>query len=321
MKFEQYYTDRVLMVEPTNFYYNEQAAEDNEFMKKVALDDATVKRQANEEFKKMVKILEDAGIEVVVYKQQTEDSPDSVFPNNWLTTHKYPGSIDKGLVCAYPMKTKNRQNEVNYDIVEELAKEINGRIIDFTAYKYKNKPCEGTGVLIFDPINLKVYANLSLRCVEEAFCHFIEVFNNHTQQTYELVTFSAASDSGAPIYHTNVMFALLPHHAVLCLSAIKDDQERKKIEEEITSKDLNVHTRKIIDLSMDEILQMCGNILCIKNKEKELCILMSTKAYNGFTKEHREELEKYYKIIHADIETIEDIGGGSARCMVAEIFH
>lgn len=321
MKLENYYASKVLMVEPTNFFYNKETAEDNEFMNEVDMDNKEIQRKAKEEHGRLVDAITDAGVEVLLYKQKAKDSPDSIFPNNWLTTHMYPGMMEHPLVWVYPMKAPTRQKEVNYEIVDDLLNSMpKSHLIDFTAYHDYGEACEGTGVLIFDAPNKSVYANLSQRCKPDAFSHFIEVFNDNITETFELVTFSAKTKTGKPIYHTNVMFSMLPYHGVVCLESFENDQEHQKIKEEIEDKHLNVHPRKIVDLSLKEVHQMWGNILGVKNDQDEFWVIMSEKAYNGFTEAHRNELESNYKIIKADVETIENVGGGSARCMVAEIF-
>jgi hypothetical protein len=160
------------------------------------------------------------------------------------------------VVCVYPMKVPTRQREVNYKIVEEIL-EQDGVIIDLTRFCDQGLALEGTGVLIFDPVNRKIYANISQRCELEALTYFVEVLNTHSKSPFKLVTFSAKTHSGTSIYHTNVMFSMLSEHAVVCLESIQDLEEREKVIDEITSPELNDYPRKIIDISLEEVGKMC----------------------------------------------------------------
>ena len=307
------------MVEPTQFFFNTETATDNEFMHKTEDDNESVNKKAIEEHRALSKAIQDAGVEVVTYYQQSEDLPDSLFPNNWFSTHKYPGLLDSRLICVYPMKAPTRQKEVNLKIVEDLSEE-SGKTIDFTGYTEKGGVLEGTGALIFDPVNRKVYANISQRCEADVLEHFLTSFNEISKEPIKAVTFESRTASDTPIYHTNVMLAILSDHAVVCLESIKNEDEREKVKQELTSSELNVHPRKLIDISLAEVDKMWGNVICVLNKSDEPCVIMSSTAFNGFTQEHKEELESHYKLIHADVSLIEKIGGGSARWMVAEVF-
>jgi len=308
-----------MMVEPTKFFFNAETAKDNEFMHDVQEDNEVIAKQAIEEHQTLRKRIEEAGVEVVKYIQQEEDLPDSLFPNNWISTHKYPGLIENRVVCVYPMKAPTRQREVNYKIVDEFM-EASGHCIDMTSYCDKELALEGTGVLIFDAPNKKIYANISQRCEKEVLEHFLELFNSKSKEPFRLVTFTAKTHSDTAIYHTNVMLSILSDHAVICLESIQDEEERDKVIEELTSSELNDFPRKIIDISLEEVGNMCGNIICVIDKAEQPCVIMPSTAYYGYTSSNRDELETHYKIVHADVSTIEKIGGGSARCMVAEVF-
>jgi hypothetical protein len=202
------------MVEPTLFFFNAETATDNEFMHKTEDDNETINKSAIEEHNKLSKAIQDAGVDVVTYHQQSEDLPDSLFPNNWFSTHKYPGLIDSRLICIYPMKAPTRQREVNPKIVEEQSEE-SGKSIDFTGYTKKGGVLEGTGALIFDPVNRKVYANISQRCEADVLDDFLSSFNEISKEPFKAVTFEARTASDTPIYHTNVMLAILSEHAVV----------------------------------------------------------------------------------------------------------
>ena len=218
------------------------------------------------------------------------------------------------------MKCVTRQREVNYKIVKDLSDHKNGHIINLTGLNKQNKVLEGTGALIFDPANHKVYAGISQRCQKQVLNKFLKEFNSISKTPFKSVTFSAKMDTNKPIYHTNVMMALLTNHAVVCLDSVQDEEERKNLKKELTSKSLNKHPRKIINISIKEMQQMCGNVICLRSKNDEPVVVMASTAYNGFTSKNKKLLEKNYKIVHSDVHTIEEIGGGSARCMVAEVF-
>jgi len=257
-----------MMVEPTKFFFNTETAADNEFMHEVKGDTDKISEKAIKEHQELRQKIQDAGIEVLRHYQQKDDLPDSLFPNNWISTHKYPGIIDDKIVCVYPMKCPTRQREVNYKIVDELL-EDDGTLIDLTSFNEKHLVLEGTGVLIFDPPNQKIYAGISQRCEQEVLDDFLEKFNSKSKVPFKLVTFTAKTHSDTPIYHTNVMFAMLSDHAVVCLEAIQDEDERDKVVEEITSSELNKYPRSIIDISLDEVANMCGNVICVLNKSEE----------------------------------------------------
>lgn len=244
-----------MMVEPTKFFFNTETAADNEFMNPVEGDAEKINKRAIEEHQGLRKAIEDAGVSVKRYFQQEDDLPDSLFPNNWVSTHRYPGTMDERVVCVYPMKVPTRQREVNPKIVDDLSAS-NGHVIDMTRYNDAGLALEGTGVLIFDPANRKIYAGLSQRCELVVLEHFLELFNSKSQKPFKLVTFSATAASGTPIYHTNVMMSILSDHAVICLESIQDLEEREKVIEELTSDELNEHPRKIVDISLDEVSKM-----------------------------------------------------------------
>jgi hypothetical protein len=192
--------------------------------------------------------------------------------------------------------------------------------IDFAHYHYKQKYLEGTGVHIFDTINQKNYVNISPRADAGLLATFMENFNSHMKSPYSTVTFKATND-GHPIYHTNVMLGMLTDHAVVSLESVRSKKEREALADALTSKETNSRPKKLIDISMKEVNEFCGNVLQVLNDKDEECVIMSTRAFNGFTKENRKTLEERYRIVHADLSTIEHIGGGSARCLIAEVYE
>lgn len=277
----KYYAKAVMMVEPTNFFFNQETACDNEFMNDIEDDNATMEgtpsgRELNtginqiaiKEHQGLNQKIQDNGVSVLCYKQQADDLPDSVFPNNWVSVHDYPELSKERVVAVYPMKVKSRQREVNPDIISDLTGP-NGHCIDFTGYTQLDKALEGTGVLIFDPLNQKIYAGLSQRCEKDVLEHFCESLNEKCARPWKLVTFNAKTPTGTPIYHTNVMMAILSDHAVICLESICDLEERQRVVDELSSPELNSFPRTIIDISMKEVYEMCGNILCVVNNNND----------------------------------------------------
>jgi len=204
--------------------------------------------------------LRSAGIAVDLYKQQFDDTPDSLFPNNWISTHFYKGQMKKRLVFSYPMKCENRQREFNVKMVQDTMKVKNSEFIDLAGWHYKQKYLEGTGVLIFDTYNEKLYVNLSPRADKDLLIQYLENFNLYVKNPYKAVTFKAVND-GHPIYHTNVMLGMLTEHAVVSLESIKSKKERIEVIKELTAKDINKKPKKLIDISLKEVNEFCGNVL------------------------------------------------------------
>lgn len=267
-----------MMIKPTHFFFNTETAVDNEFMSKGDEDNEVINKRAIDEFDQLKAKIEEGGVTVVEYEQQAEDLPDSLFPNNWISFHKYPGLIEDRLVCVYPMKAPTRQREVNHKIIDEQMEE-KGHKIDLTNYWIKSKCLEGTGSLIFDPQNQKIYAALSQRCEKDVLEHFLELFNAKSSKPFKIVTFTSTTATGTPIYHTNVMMSVLKDHCVVCLESINDLEERKMVVEELTSTHLNEFPKKIIEISLDEVNNMCGNIICVSNNIGEPCIIMPSKDF------------------------------------------
>ncbi|CDW85066.1 amidinotransferase [Stylonychia lemnae] len=315
--FAQVYSQKVLMVEPTHFFLNEETFQDNKFMNKVQIDQRESSLKAIEEFGKFKDLLLENDIDVQVYKQLTPDLPDSVFPNNWFSTHKGT-DIPDGLFVVYPMKAETREREKNPLIIQQEGVNYKN-YIDLRKFEYSTA-LEGTGSLIFDTTNKKIYVNLSERADASLLTEFVEKFNKISQNPYKSVVFNAVDAKNNPIYHTNVIMALLKDHALLCTESIKDEEERQRVIREITDESLNICPKKLIDLNYEEINNMCGNMIMVQNKRGEHCVIMSQRARDSLRKEYLKELEENYRIVASDINMIETIGGGSARCMVAELY-
>ena len=297
----------VLMVEPIAFGYNAQTAENNYFQ--VEQKDADIQTKALEEFNNFADKLKSKGINVISVKDTLEPhSPDSIFPNNWVSFH------NDGKVVLYPMFAPNRRVERRADILEILKD--NGfeitEIDDLSHFENQQKFLEGTGSMIFDHDHKIAYGSVSLRLDEELFRQFCTKFG------FRPVVFHSYQNAGGerlPIYHTNVMMCVADKFVVICLECIDDELEREKVQEVIKSTQ-----KEIIEISEDQMQQFAGNMLQVQNEAGEKFLVMSESAYRSLTAEQISAIEKYCEIIYSDLNTIETNGGGSARCMLAEVF-
>ena len=302
-------TNIVLMVRPVRFRMNEQTVVNNYFQEEMDLKNDEINRQAQQEFDVLVEKLRTVGVKVIVvddiYEQNT---PDSVFPNNWITFHQ------NGDVAIYPMFAENRRRERREDILDKVEAEGFDieNVYDYTDAEKENVFLEGTGAMVLDRVNRKAYCALSPRADEELFIEFCEDFE------YTPVIFKAyqqVNNEQLPIYHTNVMMALGVDFAVVCLDTITDKSERKNLLHH-----LKEDKKEVINITPKQMEQYAGNMLQVQGKNSTY-LVMSDAAYNSLTPEQRETIEKHTAIIHSNLETIETCGGGSARCMMAEVFN
>ena len=300
-------TNTVLMIEPVAFGYNAQTAENNYFQ--VEQKGADTQSKALVEFNNFVEKLRNKGINVIAVKDTLEPhTPDSIFPNNWVSFHK------DGKVVLYPMFAPNRRAERRMDILEMIKSkgfEIT-EIDDFTASENENKFLEGTGSMIFDHDNKIAYGSVSLRMDEELLKEFCAKYG-FTPVVFH--SYQNAGDQRLPIYHTNVMMCVADQFVVICLDCIDDELEREKVQEIIKSSG-----KEIIEISEDQLQQFAGNMLQVNNSEGKKFLVMSQTAYQSLNPEQINSIEKYCEIIYSDLNTIEINGGGSARCMLAEVF-
>ncbi|WP_430928788.1 citrulline utilization hydrolase CtlX [Polaribacter marinivivus] len=302
-------TNSILMIRPINFRMNEQTAVNNYFQEDLSLRDSLINLKAQKEFDDYVDKLRKFGIEVIVVSDNQEnDTPDSVFPNNWVSFH------NDGTMAIYPMFAENRRLERREDIILELEKEgfLIENIVDYTSAEDQNIFLEGTGSMILDRQNKIAYCAISPRADEELFIEFCEDFE------YTPVIFTAnqtVDNSREAIYHTNVMMCIAETFSVICLSCIDDKKERKNV-----ISHLKKSGKEIIDITEKQMHQFAGNMLQVKGKNNELFLVMSQAAYNSLTKEQIKKIEKHCNIVSSSLETIETCGGGSARCMMAEVF-
>jgi len=300
-------TNTIVMISPDYFGFNLQTSKSNYFQNRPRHSIRQVRKEANFEFNNMVITLMHEGIDVIIlHSLENSDTPDSVFPNNWFSTHS------SGELVLYPMLTINRRLERQDKIlIKRLNQEkINyKKKIDLTKFEDENLILEGTGSIVLDRGNKIAYAMESPRTDEKLFNHWCKKLN------YEGFFFHAYDKNKLPIYHTNVLMSVGDKFIIYCEEAIGNHDELEAF------KKLAKKTRKeLIPISLNQIYSFCGNILQLESKAGGKIIVMSRKAYNGFTNKQKKKLEEYGKLVAVDIPTIETIGGGSARCMIAEIF-
>jgi len=303
-------TDTVFMVSPDDFAYNTQTATSNVFQHN-NIPVLKARNEAMEQFNNMVEKLQSENIRVIQIKSRKDiKTPDAVFPNNWFSTHR--DDKKRTIIVLYPMLTPNRRAEVRLNLLKEKLEESGikiSKIIDLTPYCRQGKSFEGTGSLVLDRVHKVAFASLSPRTTRDV----LEDFCN--QLGYRSLTFHSY-DKGKLVYHTNVMMSVGTDFAVICAECIKDESERMKVLSELETLGEN-----IIKISIEQMEHMCGNILELHDINGKRKIIMSSSAYNHFSAEQKKQLEKSGTILSFDLHTIEQIGGGSARCMVAEIFH
>ena len=303
-------TNTVLMIRPVQFRLNEQTSVNNYYQKdpENTLPEA-VNKMAVKEFDGMVKKLKKAGIQVIVVKDTKEfDTPDSIFPNNWISFHA------NGTIGLYPMFAENRRLERKESVLEAVEAEgfIVKNVVDYTAAETDSLFLEGTGSILLDRVNNKAYCAISDRADEELFIEFCEDFE------YTPVVFSAyqtVNDKRKKIYHTNVMMSIGDKFAVLCPASIDDKKERKSL-----IKHLQDDGKKVIEISEDQVNSFVGNMLQLKGFDDTSYLAMSESALNSLRPAQVQLIESYATIISSPLDTIESCGGGSARCMMAEVF-
>ncbi|WCC41769.1 arginine deiminase-related protein [Tenacibaculum finnmarkense] len=303
-------TNTILMVRPASFRMNEQTAVNNYYQQELAnMLPATINAKAQQEFDAFVVKLKAVGVDVIVVEDTKEtDTPDALFPNNWISFH------ENGDVAIYPMFAENRRLEKREDvltILEEQGFKINS-IVDYSDAEEQGIFLEGTGSMILDRVNRKAYCALSPRADEELFIEFCEDFE------YTPVIFTAnqtVNGEVAAIYHTNVMMCVAETFAIVCLASIDDKKEKKSV-----VKHLKTSGKQVIAITEEQVVQFAGNMLQVKGANDAQFLIMSSSAYNSLTANQLQEINKHTTIVHSSLEVIETCGGGSARCMMAEVF-
>jgi len=302
-------TNTILMIRPVAFRMNEQTAVNNYFQEDIDINNSQINERAQKEFDMFVHVLREHGVKVIVVDDLKEnDTPDSIFPNNWVSFHR------SGTVAVYPMFAVNRRKERRSDIFKTL--EENGFLIndimDYTAAEEAGIFLEGTGSILKDRVHQKAYCALSERANEDLFIEFCEDFDCFpvlftANQTVEGVR--------KPIYHTNVMMAMAESFAVICLDTIDDKKERKNVMEH-----LKKDGKEIISITEAQMHCFAGNMLQVIGAGDNRYMVMSSAAYNSLNENQIRSIKKYCDILHSPLDTIETCGGGSARCMMAEVF-
>lgn len=297
------------MIRPINFRMNEQTAVNNYFQEDLDKKNKEINALAQKEFDEFVEKLRAVGIDVIVVNDSDEhDTPDSIFPNNWVSFH------ENGHVAIYPMFAENRRFERREDVflkLEERGFEIKN-IIDYTSAEAEGLFLEGTGSIILDRINAKAYCALSPRADEDLFIEFCEDFE------YTPVIFNAnqtVKGKRKAIYHTNVMMCIAETFAVVCLNSIDDKKERKNVVNH-----LKQDGKEIIDITEAQLNNFAGNMLQVKGTDEKLYLIMSEAAYKSLTENQIKRIKTHNDILFSSLNTIETCGGGSARCMMAEVF-
>ena len=303
-------TNSILMIRPVAFRMNEQTAVNNYYQKVLdGLTPETVNAKAQAEFDAFVQKLRMVGVDVTVVDDALNpDTPDSIFPNNWISFH------ENGDVVLYPMFAENRRAERREDILDILENKgfVINEIMDYTIAEEDNIFLEGTGSLLLDRENGKAYCALSPRADEELMIEFCEDFE-FTPVIFE--AYQTVNKERKLIYHTNVMMCLGDTFAVICADCIDDKKERKMVLDSLKGDE-----KEIILITEDQVNNFAGNMLEVKGTDDRRYLVMSSSAYHSLTKKQIAQLEEHITILHSSLDTIEACGGGSARCMMAEIF-
>ncbi len=298
-------TNNILLIRPSSFAFNAETAISNAFQIKLNESEEEIKQKKLSEFEAFVQTLTTKGVNVFAIDDTIlPEKPDAIFPNNWVSFHA------DGTVILYPMCAVNRQYERRQDIIDSLKKKfVINNIIDLSKYEIEHKYLEGTGSIIFDHIHKIAYACLSPRTDKSLFIEVCTLLN------YRPIYFYAYDKNGLEIYHTNVMMCIAEKFSAICLDTITNQAEKELVVQSLTQTG-----HQIVDISFEQMSNFAGNMLELKNKNNQSLLALSQSAYNSLTTTQKTEIEKYTELVPLTIKTIETIGGGSARCMIAEIF-
>lgn len=290
------------MIKPVSFGYNAETAVNNAFQ--VKSDETGIQEKALKEFNDFVALLERNEVDVTVVEDTlSPHTPDSIFPNNWVSFH------NDGTLLLYPMFAVNRRAERKEHVLKKIMEKFSvTKQIDLSVYENRDLFLEGTGSMVLDRDNRIAYACLSPRTNEKLLKEFCLHMN------YTPVVFNASDGNGKPIYHTNVLMCVADQYVVICLESIADPLQKQFVSESIIKSN-----KKIIAITLRQVDHFAGNMLQVENKSGKKLLVMSTQAYEALTTEQIQELNKFNRIIHSPLTTIETNGGGSARCMMAEI--
>ncbi len=295
-------TSKVLMIRPLHFGYNAETAVNNSFQMKG--DPENLAEKAVQEFDLFVAALKNEGIDVTVVEDSPDPhTPDAIFPNNWISFH------ESGIYCLYPMFAPNRRKERKAEVLDVIQNKFHyHQLLDFTGYESENRFLEGTGSMVLDREKHLAYACLSPRTdirVLEDFCK---------KMNYRPVVFHSTDESGQAIYHTNVMMCVADSYVVICLDSIAEPEEKKFVTDTIRASG-----KEIVPISTGQMNHFAGNMLQLENNRGEKILVMSSAAWDSLSPAQKEKLTQYNRILHTSLQNIETNGGGSARCMIAEI--
>ena len=297
------HTSYILMIKPVRFDFNAETAVNNRFQ--VRSTENGVQEKALREFENFIATLRQHAIDVTVIEDTPEPyTPDSIFPNNWISFH------DDASILLYPMFAVNRRLERKQQVLDVVNQKFKvTKTIDLSSYENENVFLEGTGSMVLDRENKIAYACISPRTDKKALQDFCDKMH------YTAIIFSAVDSDNEPIYHTNVMMCVADEFAVICLDSIKNETERKTVSDSLIQ-----NGKQIIEISFDQMNHFAGNMLQVHNREGKKIVVMSSQAYHSLSAQQILSIEHFNPIIHSDITTIETNGGGSARCMMAEVF-
>ena len=296
-------TAHILMIRPVNFGFNAQTAVNNAFQ--VAGTDIAAQEKAQLEFDNFVTVLRSNGVFVTVINDTPEPhTPDSIFPNNWISFH------EAGTICLYPMFAPNRRQERKPAVIQQVQESFSiTNTYDFTGYEKDNLFLEGTGSMVLDRDNKIAYACLSPRTHQQVLDDFCK------KMGYRPVLFTSVDGSGQAVYHTNVIMCVADRYVVICLDSLPNHEENKMVQEMIGNTG-----KELVRISLEQMNHFAGNMLQVHTKTGDKLLVMSSQAYHSLQPEQIKKLESFNRILHAPLTTIETNGGGSARCMMAEVF-
>lgn len=297
-------TKNIFLIRPLNFGFNEETATSNVFQTKLAESEKETQGKALNEFDGFIKTLKSRSVNTYVFEDTSEPKkPDAIFPNNWISFHP------NGTVILYPMLESNRRIERRLDIIETLKLNFNIKnVIDFSKHEKENIFLEGTGSIVFDHKNKIAYACLSPRTDKGLFIEVSKLLN------YKPIYFNSCDENGTKVYHTNVIMCIAQKFVIICLESITSTKEKDMIVESF-----NNSGHKIIEISFKQMSNYAGNMLSLQSNENDILVL-SQRAYNSLSINQINEINKYSELLPIPIERIETVGGGSARCMISEIF-
>lgn len=298
-------TKHIFLVKPANFGFNNETAQSNAFQNTIKESNTSLNEVVLTEFNDFENTLISNGVNVIVFNDtSTPINPDAIFPNNWISLH------ENGKVIIYPMLAPNRRTEVNEDFINQIATCFKIKeLVDLRHYESQNRFLEGTGSIVFNHKAKIAYACLSERTDKKIFEEVCEILG------YQPISFKSVDSNNNPIYHTNVMMCIGTKFATICLESIKDNVEKEKVISSLKKSGL-----AIVDITYQQLKNFAGNMLELTNKDNNKIVALSQSAFNSLTNSQKQVIERNAKLLPLCIPTIETIGGGSARCMIAEIF-